>query len=222
VAFQSDREGDRAIFWQPVDGGTAERLTQPEPGTSHVPESWAPRNDVFLFSATKGSEATLWTFSVRDRKASRFGDVTSMEFPTDAMFSPDGRWVAYQAGDAGTGEATTYVQPYPPTGAKYQIARGGRPMWSRDGKELFFVPAPSQFMVVSVQTGPVFGFTRPVPVPRRFGLAPPASPRPYDILPDGRIVGVDAVNLAVDQRSPQIQVVLNWFEELKTKLPAAK
>ena len=54
VAFQSDRDGDRAIFWQPVDGGTAERLTRPEPGTSHVPESWAPREDVFLFSVTKG------------------------------------------------------------------------------------------------------------------------------------------------------------------------
>ena len=95
-------------------------------------------------------------------------------------------------------------------------------MWSRDGKELFFVPAPSQFMSVSVRTGPVFGLTAPVPVVRRFGLAPPASPRPYDILPDGRIVSVDSVNLAGDQRSPQIQVVLNWFEELKAKLPATK
>ena len=95
-------------------------------------------------------------------------------------------------------------------------------MWSRDGKELFFVPAPSQFMVVTVQSGPVFAFTPPAPVLRRFGLAPPLSPRPYDILPDGRFVAVDAINPAGDQRSAQVHVVLNWFEELKAKLPVTK
>ncbi len=42
VTFQSDRDGDPAIFWQPADGGTAERLTMPEPGRSHTPESWSP------------------------------------------------------------------------------------------------------------------------------------------------------------------------------------
>jgi hypothetical protein len=95
-------------------------------------------------------------------------------------------------------------------------------LWSWDGTELFYVPGPGQFTVVSVQTEPEFTLTPPEPVLRRFGLAPPASPRPYDILPDGRIVGVDAINWTGDQRSHEIQVVLNWFEELKAKLPAAK
>jgi TolB protein len=72
VAFQSDREGDRAVFWQPVDGGPAERLTRPEPGTVHTPESWAPLSDVLLFSVTKDVETTLWTLSTSSRKASRF------------------------------------------------------------------------------------------------------------------------------------------------------
>jgi hypothetical protein len=95
-------------------------------------------------------------------------------------------------------------------------------LWSWDGTELFYVPGPGQFTVVSVQTEPEFAFTRPEPILRRFGLAPPASPRPYDILPDGRIVAVDAIKRAGDQRSQEIQVVLNWFEELKPKLSAAK
>jgi serine/threonine-protein kinase len=222
VAFQSDREGDRAVFWQAVDGGTAERLTRPEPGTWHVPESWSPRDDEFLFSVAKETEFSLWTFSIPDRKASRFGDVTSTGVPTNAVFSPDGRWVAYQVGELGTGEATTYVQPFPPTGTKFEIARGGRPLWSHDGKELFFVPAPSQFMAVGVRRTPTFVSTPPVSVPRRFGLAPPTSPRPYDILPDGRFVAVDVANQAGDLRSEQIQVVVNWFEELKRKVPVAK
>src|SRR5262249_11136232 len=62
IAFQSDRDGDLAVFWQPVDGGTAERLTKPDPDTAHVPESWSPSEDLFLFSATKGTAASLWTY----------------------------------------------------------------------------------------------------------------------------------------------------------------
>ena len=55
VAFQSDREGDAAIFWQRADGnGPAERLTKPEQGTSHVPDSWSPKNDALLFQRNQG------------------------------------------------------------------------------------------------------------------------------------------------------------------------
>ena len=71
-------------------------------------------------------------------------------------------------------EGTTYVQPFPPTGSKHLIAQqGGRPLWSRDGKELFFVPAPGRFMVVAVKTAPIFTVTSPVEVPRGFGAAAP-------------------------------------------------
>jgi hypothetical protein len=221
VAFQSDREGDRAIYWQSIDGGPAERLTRPEPGTVHTPESWAPSSDVLLFSATKDTETTLWTFSTSTRKASRFDDVTSVGMPTDAVFSPDGRWIAYQVGEA-TAEGWTYVQPFPPTGTKHQIAHGGRPMWSPDGTELFFVPAPGQFRAVTIRTQPRFEFSDAVDVPRRFALAFPGNPRPYDMLPDGSFLTVGAATGAEGQAPMQIQVVLNWFEELKRKQPAAK
>jgi serine/threonine-protein kinase len=222
IAFQSDREGDLALFSQPADGGTAERLTKPDAGTSHVPESWSPTEDTLLFSVSKGSVISLWALSVRDGKAAPFDEVRSAApYPTDAMFSPDGRLVVYQTGEISGGEATTYVQPFPPSGTKYQIARGGRPLWSRDGKELFYVPAPSQFMAVDVRTQPSFSFTHPVAVPRGFGIADPANPRPYDATLDGRIVGVGTAGQS--QGGPpgpaEIRVVLNWFEELKTRVP---
>ena len=222
VAFQSDREGDRAIFWQPVNGGPAERLTRAEAETSHAPESWAPQGDVLLFSVMKRSGSTLWTYSVAARKAAPFGDVASAAFPTNAVFSPDGRWVAYQSGDLGTGEATTFVQPFPPTGAKFQILRGGRPAWSLDGKELFLIPAPGQFMAVQVKTEPTFAFGAPTAMVRRFGLAPPASPRPYDVLHDGRFVAVNSAIEELVAGSQQIRVVQNWFEELKARVKAQK
>jgi hypothetical protein len=86
-------------------------------------------------------------------------------------------------------------------------------MWSPDGRELFFVPGPTQFMAVSVRTQPVFAFTNPIAVPRRFGMAPPGSPRPYDILPDGRFVAVGVANQS-EAALPRIEVIVNWFEEL--------
>jgi serine/threonine-protein kinase len=218
VAFQSDREGDHAIFWQPLDGGPAERLTRPEQGVVHTPEAWSPTDDVLLFSAMKGMAATLWRISAKDRKAEPVPDAASDSFPPNAVFSPDGRWIAYQSGEAGSGEATTYVQPFPPTGVKFELVRGGRPLWSRDGNEIFVVPGPSQFAAVSVQTSGTFSFKPPVPLVRRFGLAPPASPRPYDVTPDGRLVAVDVAIEGRDHRPSQINVVMNWLEELKAKV----
>ena len=222
VAFQSDRERQPAIFWQPVDGGIAERLTAPDPGTSHVPESWSPNGDTLLFSVTKGSEISLWAFSMRDRKATPFEDVRSTMYPTDAVFSPDGRWVAFQTSESGQGEATTYVVPFPPNGTKHQIANGGRPQWSRDGGDLFYTPSPGLFMAVSVTTRPNFAFTSPRMIPRGFSTADPANPRPYDIMPDGRTLfgGIAGPGQSDVAAATPIQVVLNWFEELKQRVPA--
>jgi hypothetical protein len=186
----------------------------------HVPESWF--GDTLLFSVAKGPAISLWTLSVRDRKAQPFDDVRSAApLPPDAMFSPDGKWVTYQVGTSDGGEAITHVQPFPPNGSTYQIARGGRPLWSRDGKELFYVPTPSQFMAVGIRTQPSFSFTAPVDVPRGFGIADPASPRPYDTMPDGRILGVGVPGQSQGSPAPaQIRVVLNWFEDLKARVPA--
>ncbi len=224
VAFQSDREGDLGIFWQPADGtGTAERLTKPDQGTSHVPESWSPKGERFLFGVTKGSNSSLWTFSLQDRKATPFGRVQS-SIPSNAVFSPDGRWVAYGSNE--TGGFEIYVQPFPSTGAKYQVSKNGtsiHPLWSPDGKELYYAPGSGlQFGVVSVTTQPSVTFGNLVPVPRPFLMFGPGAAREYDITPDGkRFVGVVAAGQTQSgaPATPQIQVVLNWFEELKQRVP---
>jgi serine/threonine-protein kinase len=219
VAFQSDRDGDVAIFWQPADGGTAERVTRPEPGESHAPESWSPKGDSFLFSVTKGSDVSLWSFSLQDRKATPFGGVHSSN-PTNAVFSPDGKWVAYASTERGM--TTIYVQPFPATGTRYQLfARGSdsphHPRWSPDGKELFYDPRVPGFEAVSVTTHPTFAFGNAVAVPKLFLMAGAGLRTPYDITPDGKLVGritagqTEYVRSSIDR----IQVVLNWFEELK-------
>lgn len=223
VAFQSDREGDLGIFWQRADGNTtAKRLTKPEPGTSHIPESWSPKGDVLLFRVTKERSNSLWTFSLADKKAALLGGVQS-SLPTDGVFSPDGRWVAYASSE--TALSVVYVQPFPATGAKYQISRegGGRhPVWSRDGKELrYVVPGASRSAVVTVSTQPAFTFTNPAPAPRAFQDGVGDTVRTFDVTPDGRILGVIAAGqTAGAAATSQIQVVLNWTEELKSRVPA--
>jgi Tol biopolymer transport system component len=102
IAFQSDREGDAAIFWQRADGtGAAERLTRPDKGVAHIPQAWDPAGEKFLFGRTGTGEtvgSSLWTFSLRDRKAEPFGVRYSGTLrPPSAAFSPDGRWVAYSS-----------------------------------------------------------------------------------------------------------------------------
>lgn len=95
VAFQSDREGDRAIFAQRIDGTGLTRLTTAPKEESHIPESWS-RDGHLLFSILKEGSYTLWTLSIADGKTARFGDTVSSE-PTGAVFTSDGRWVTYHS-----------------------------------------------------------------------------------------------------------------------------
>ena len=136
VVFQSDRGGDRGIYWQTADGTSdAERLTTAAAGESHIPESWHPRGDVMLFSVANGREYSVVDVSVPVKKATPFGDVRS-PVPIDAVFSPDGKWVAYSSASA-PNATTVYVQPFPPTRAKYGVpVSGGHSHITRLGRRM--------------------------------------------------------------------------------------
>jgi hypothetical protein len=134
--------------------------------------------------------------------------------------------VAYASAERGTG--TIYVQPFPATGIKYQLfAKGSdsphHPRWSPDAKELFYDANPkvTGFEAVSVTTQPTFAFGNAMSVPKLFLMAGATLRTPYDITPDGRIVGRITAGQREYARSQndQIQVVLNWFEDLRTRVP---
>jgi Tol biopolymer transport system component/predicted Ser/Thr protein kinase len=225
IAFQSDRDGDLAIFLQRSDGSSlAERLTKPEKGVSHAPESWSPNGATLLFRAMRdSSNASLWAFSIQERQSMPFGKVQS-NGPTNAVFSPDGRWVAYHALEPGKNLHEVFVQPFPATGALYQlpISRDNHhPVWSRDGKELLYLPGPGEYAAVSFTAIPSVAFGNPVPFRGAVNTAPPNTPRQYDITADGKIIGrFSAEQTQADTpATPQISIVLNWFEELKQRVP---
>ena len=221
VIFQSDHDGDQAIFLQRADGsGSAERLTKPERGVSHMPDVWHPWDGGFLFSETKGTEHTLWSFSMKDRRAKRFGDWKSAQYLTP-VFSPDGKWIAYTSLETGLNEV--FVQPVPMTGAKYQISKKGghHPLWTPDGRELVYDVTAGLSESVSVTFNPAFSVGQPRPWPRGsmlFGGG--TSPRPVDMALDGRMLGAVAIGESAEfQTGPALYVVLNWFDELKQRLP---
>ena len=232
VAFQSDREGDLGIFRQRADGtGTAERLTTADTGTSHVPQSWSPDGRHLLYDTATDSgvapdkprgRRSLMIFTVADQTSMPFGDVRSA-FATSATFSPDGQWVAYTVSAQATG-TRTYVQPFPATGTQYEIGVGSHPVWSPDGTSLFFSRGPGEFRSVSVTTKPSFATGDPVPA-QRASLTSSAlagvSNREYDIGRNGKVVGLieTGINANTPASASQMQIVLNWTEELKRLVP---
>src|SRR5262249_10081436 len=124
VAFQSDRENDGGIFQQLADGtGPVERLTKPDQGTTHVPNSWSPDRTTLLLDVVGDSTYSLALWSRKDQKSVPFPGVGRSSTPTTAVFSSDGHWVAYSTRERDQFRATVYVQPFPPNGTtKYQIS----------------------------------------------------------------------------------------------------
>jgi Tol biopolymer transport system component len=175
---------------------------------------------VFSFTEDKNGTSAVWTYSLRDKKATLFAENQGARLDR-SVFSPDGGWVAYQL-DAQP-NSRIYVRPFPPTATAY-VAPEDRdshhPLWSPDGKELFYVPGGGQLGSVSVSTKPSVSFGSPVRAPRSgFNTSGPNSVRTYDILPNGKFIGVVGAGQGTGPAAPQIQVVLNWFEDLKQRVP---
>jgi Tol biopolymer transport system component len=149
--------------------------------------------------------------------------------PRNAAFSPDGQCVAHQSNETGT--PTIYVQPFPATGSRFQASVDApqddphHQQWSRDGTELFYVAGPNRFAVTTVTERSGLSFSNPVPIQTgiwKNTFGGPTTIRNYDVSTDGkRFIGVIASGVT-DSGTPrvsQIQVVLNWFEELKRRAP---
>jgi len=238
IAFQSNREGEFVIYRQHADAsGSAERLTKANPGSpggvSHVPESWSPdgRTLIYRSSAVGNNVGGLTALSMDgDKKESAlFQSLGETLAQANTAFSPDGHWLAYDSNEPDGRGYHVFVQPFPPTGAKYQIPEIGMgPIWSPDGKQLLYAagnPGTNRMVAVDVRTTPTFTFGPPTPVQIAGLTGNTGIIRHYDMTPDGKgiiaVLDVAATQAAsgVRQPNPQINVVLNWFIELKQRSP---
>jgi serine/threonine-protein kinase len=221
VAFQSDREGDLAIFSQPADGSrAADRLTTPERGTEHIPQAWSPDDEYLLFSAATGSSVSLETFAARTKTIARLADIRSVTLTPSAVFSPDGAWVAYEWNESS--QPRVRIQSFSRTGVVHQIPVDARhPRWSTGGTELFFSQGPRIF-AIAVSAQPTFTFGSPSLLVKDIPMG--GSQRQYDVVDDGkRFVGIAVAAGYTPSTAAAIRnidVVLNWAEELKARVSA--
>ncbi len=209
VVYSAEKGKARNIFRKPWDGsGIEERLTNnPNP---QIPRSLTPDGKTLSFD----QNGDIWILPLEgDRKPYPF--VHSPANEEDGLFSPDGRWLAYTSNQSGHDEI--YVTGFPKKDRNWQVSTGGgiKPIWSRNGKELFFTNG-SSLMVVTVSAGSAFDFS----VPRKLCDIPPSA-LVWDVTPDGkrflvRVTQVQAMTLS------RLEVVTEWFERVRDKIVATK
>ena len=152
-------------------------------------------------------------------KADPWPFITTAGFQRHPAFSPDGRWVAYDTTE--TGPAEVYVRPFPGPGGITPISTDGgyEPLWSRDGKELFY-RNDDKMMVVTVETESEFKAGTPRELFKgQFRGSATLIDHSYDLTPDGRFIMIQEDE---ESAKTKINVVLNWFEELKRLVPPGK
>ena len=227
IAFQSNKEGPFNLFWQLADGsGGLERLTTSE--YTQGPMSWSRDGQLLAFhEVNPDTQRDIWVLRMGDpsagsgqvRKAQPFLRTRFDELAP--RFSPDGRWLAYISDESGRVEV--YVQPYPGPGGKWQISTegGAEPAWNPNGRELFY-RSGDKMMSVDIATQPGFAADKPRMLFEGRYEPPPFPIANYDVAPDGQRFLMVKPSEQEQSALTQINVVLNWFEELKQKVPTGK
>jgi Tol biopolymer transport system component len=209
------------LFWQPADGSaSAELLTNSELAGNNIPGSWSPDGQVLAFAEVNpGTGYDLYTLPLKDGKPQPFVQTPSME--AAPRFSPDGHFLAYASNESGRVEI--YVRPYPGPGGKWQISTEGgtEPAWNPKGRELFY-RSGKKMMVVDVTTQGTFSVGKAKVLFEGPYVPSPLSSTDYDVSPDGQRFLMLKYNEEAQAAPVQINVVLNWFEELKQKVPTGK
>ena len=219
MTYNSERDGTDKLYWKAADGSSEEEvLWQKQPYL--LPGSWSPDGKHHAFyEINEGTVRDIGVLSLQDSSKSLFVSTEANE--TSPVFSPVGNWIAYTSNE--TGGYEVYVQPYPVTGAKYQISNGGgsEPVWAPDGNELFYRNG-DKMMVVTIETNPVFKGGTPRKLFEGYlGTRDNDEFRArYDIHPDSdRFL---MIKQEEGKRINHINVVLNWFEGLKRNVPGGK
>ena len=166
--------------------------------------------------ALRGNKSSIWI-------AARDGSQLKPLIQTDrsvgaSAFSPDGHWIAYGSNEQKS--VNVFVQPFPPTGVKYQLTteNTSTPVWSADGKQLYFVYTNRVFRAdVRFANGLTLGPVTELAAASSLPSLP--NTRHVDVTPDGKRLLVVVPEGPGGAERTSINVVLNWIEELNAKLP---
>lgn len=226
LVFASTRAGAANIYQQVIDGTQpTTRLT--ESPHNQFPTAISPDGNHVVFREDAASSNLMLLDLTGKRRAESLIQTPFMG--ANADFSPDGRLVTFQSNESGQDEV--YVQQFPNVaGKRWKVSsRGGtRPKWARNGHELFFVSPTGAMMSVPIQRQ---GATFTVGTASMLfeGLSyfvggSLTGGRTYDVSPDDErflmMKPVSGSGRAASGRN--IEVVLNWYEELSRTVPIGK
>jgi len=214
VIYGSFRKGTYGLYWKAADGSGPEEplLTSKDWvfATSVTPDG----KELAYTDLSPETGADLWILPLEgDRKPRPFLRTRFNEWI--AQFSPDGRWIAYESNESGRSEI--YVRQYPGPGGQWQISNEGgtRPVWSRDGRQIFYRNG-DKLMAVPIETKPAFSAGTPSLL---FQGTYFVTGHYYDVMPDGKhFIFIKEAGQA--GKVSQINVVLNWVDELTQRMSA--
>ena len=219
--LSSDREGARNLFAVAADGtGTAERLTTSDSTQSATAITPDGTRLLFTESSRETNDDVMQVTATGTHMVTPLVHTPAAE--ANGTVSPDGRWLAYEANDSGAFEI--YVRPYPDvTSGRWLVSTGGgtRPLWSRDGRELFYVSPANALMRVGVERAASWSATTPAMLLKEGSVITPAGVlgRSYDISPDGqRFLVLKPVGES-NAQAPQLIIVQHFDEMLKRLVP---
>ena len=207
IAFLSVRNGPVDLFVVPTDKSAPPQLIF-ESDYAKWPESWSPDGRLLAFSREHpqtGSDILLYSFD-DDDVSLLLGEPFNESVPE---FSPDGRWLAYQADDSGRYEV--YVVPFPVSGPRCKVSTSGgeEPRWSGDGGELFY--RSDRTAMVARAAAFTSCISQP---PEPMALFDGLERELWDVHPGGELfVTVDL------PPQPQLRLIQNWSEVLKQRVP---
>jgi Tol biopolymer transport system component len=212
IAYSAEnlQSGTREIHMKRASGGEERILFAKSLFHQLITTSWSPDGKTILFYGVDDGPGASPFFAIYGLSMAS-GTVTQVVKSAgnsfNPVFSPDGRWLAYQSNESGDFEV--YVQPFPTTGEKWQVSSngGGGPLWRDDGRELLFGNNGAVFSA-DINTSGRFDAAAAKPL---FPIPPRATA--------GAVTG-DAqrflIALPVDEGTPAaLTTVLNWTDGLK-------
>ena len=224
IVFTSSRGGALNLWWQAADGsGVAERLTTTN--NLQFPTGITPDGTAVVFNEVNEATPTMG-FDLLQLALDGTHQVTPLlqtkfdEF--NGVVSPDGRWLAYDSNSSGSFEI--YVRPFPNVGGGQSLVStsgGTKPLWARNGKELFYVGADGALLRVPVQaSGATWNAGTPMKLFDGRYFSADTFGRTYDVSPDGqRFLMIKAPGTGTGGAPAAMIVVQHWTEELKRLVP---
>ena len=219
IAFLRLKDANFSILAKPADGSGSEETLLPPQSFRISPFSWSLDGKFLAYvQVDRTGKREIWVLPLEGERKPQL--VLANQFDNTApIFSPDGRFLAYLSNENGRDEV--YVMPFRNGSAKWQISTNGvssPPIWQRDGKQLFY-PESGNIMGVDIATQPTFHASTPrVIVPAKAMGNFPSGPFGFNISPDGQrfLIRQQGVQAA------QINVILNWSEELRRRSSSGK